>query len=192
MLSASQLQWLDNFYVALQPFLGQPRAYVNYIDEQLPDYLDRYFEGNLARLERVKATYDPENYFRNPQSIPLPDCDAPTGAPAGAPTGESTGAPTGAPTRGPSGEPIGGSTGLSTGEPTGPKTREPTGAPAIGAPTGAPTGASTGFQNQGPNGPPTEEPTNPTTSETPAPSLSWGCDPLSALPNQVSKERSHR
>jgi FAD/FMN-containing dehydrogenase len=47
-------------------------AYLNYPDLDLPDAAQAYWGGNLARLEQVKATVDPDNVFRHAQSVPLP------------------------------------------------------------------------------------------------------------------------
>ncbi|KAF5671250.1 6-hydroxy-D-nicotine oxidase [Fusarium heterosporum] len=45
--------------------------YVNYPDSQLKNdrATEMYWGSNLARLESIKAKYDPKNMFRNPQSI---------------------------------------------------------------------------------------------------------------------------
>ncbi|KAF5022207.1 hypothetical protein F66182_5746 [Fusarium sp. NRRL 66182] len=50
---------------------GSWGMYVNYPDSQLKGgrATGLYWGKNLARLEKVKATYDPKNIFRNPQSI---------------------------------------------------------------------------------------------------------------------------
>ncbi|CAK3968157.1 FAD-binding domain-containing [Lecanosticta acicola] len=44
-------------------------AYPGYVDNQLQHPQKAYWGGNLERLERVKAMYDPENVIRNPQSV---------------------------------------------------------------------------------------------------------------------------
>ncbi len=45
--------------------------YVNYPDSQLKGdrATEMYWGSNLAKLESIKAKYDPKNIFRNPQSI---------------------------------------------------------------------------------------------------------------------------
>lgn len=44
-------------------------AYPGYVDNQLQDPQRAYWGGNLERLERVKAMFDPENVIQNPQSV---------------------------------------------------------------------------------------------------------------------------
>jgi hypothetical protein len=55
---------------ALQPYVGDA-GYANYADPSLRDYATAYWGQNLARLKRVKKTYDPRNVFSFPQSVPL-------------------------------------------------------------------------------------------------------------------------
>jgi FAD/FMN-containing dehydrogenase len=47
-------------------------AYQNYVDPRRTDWAAAYYGSNLARLQRVKAHYDPHDRFHFPQSIPLP------------------------------------------------------------------------------------------------------------------------
>lgn len=47
------------------------RSYQNFIDPALRDWEEAYYGENLARLTRVKRTYDSDNRFRSAQSIPL-------------------------------------------------------------------------------------------------------------------------
>jgi hypothetical protein len=53
--------------------LVSPLSYYGYADDDLgADYMRRYFGPYVAFLERTKAKYDPANFFRFTQSIPLP------------------------------------------------------------------------------------------------------------------------
>ena len=68
---AASLAWIDQLQADLSPCIP-PNAYINYVDADLPDWPTTYYTGALARLQAIKAKYDPENYFSFPQSIPLP------------------------------------------------------------------------------------------------------------------------
>ena len=60
--------WSDSFpHVSA----GGAGCYVNYCDDDLPEsaWPSLYYGGNLARLKQAKATYDPSDFFRGPQSI---------------------------------------------------------------------------------------------------------------------------
>jgi FAD/FMN-containing dehydrogenase len=63
------IDWLTNLRSSLLD--STTGAYVNYADEQIEDCLVAYYGANLARLIDVKRTYDPDNLFNFPQSIPL-------------------------------------------------------------------------------------------------------------------------
>ena len=62
--------WMDNWYASLRPFVSG-EAYQNYIDASLPNWEHAYYGANLARLEKVKTKWDPDNFFQFGQSIPL-------------------------------------------------------------------------------------------------------------------------
>lgn len=47
-------------------------AYPGYVDAELKDPLTAYWGGNVERLVQIKGEYDPDDVFRNPQSIPSP------------------------------------------------------------------------------------------------------------------------
>ncbi|KAI3895686.1 hypothetical protein MKW98_025477 [Papaver atlanticum] len=80
-----QLSWIRKLYRYMAPFVSKnPRqAYLNYRDVDIGQskngtatYLQgkvwggNYFKNNYDRLVHVKTKVDPENFFRNEQSIP--------------------------------------------------------------------------------------------------------------------------
>jgi FAD/FMN-containing dehydrogenase len=72
-------EWLARSWGSVHPW-GSGRAYQNFPDPDLVDWADAYYGTNLERLLRVKASYDPGNFFRFPQSLPshVPGPGAPT------------------------------------------------------------------------------------------------------------------
>ncbi|BBI33955.1 FAD-dependent oxidoreductase [Cohnella abietis] len=52
----------------LQPYIVG--SYINVPDQGIKNSGPVYYGANFPRLRRVKAKYDPENVFNNPQSIP--------------------------------------------------------------------------------------------------------------------------
>lgn len=66
---AANQTWLANTWQAMRAY-ASGGAYVNYIDPNLPNWQQAYYGSNLPRLEQVKATYDPGNFFHFAQSIP--------------------------------------------------------------------------------------------------------------------------
>lgn len=61
--------WARQSYAAVTPFIGS-RRYVNYLDaDEAGDPVAAAFGSNYARLQRVKAKYDPENVFRQNLNI---------------------------------------------------------------------------------------------------------------------------
>jgi FAD/FMN-containing dehydrogenase len=67
----AHVQWVDAFRNAMLPWTNG--AYVNYIDANIPDWMDQYYGSNFERLRQVKTDWDPANVFHFPQSIP-PRC----------------------------------------------------------------------------------------------------------------------
>lgn len=61
------IAWVEQFRGALQPYVIG--SYVNVPDRSIND-LRTYYGNNLARLQKVKSKYDPENVFNFEQSIP--------------------------------------------------------------------------------------------------------------------------
>ncbi|KAJ4702882.1 cannabidiolic acid synthase-like [Melia azedarach] len=84
-LSQRHINWIRKLYSFFAPFVSKnPRAaYVNYRDldigtndigytsyKQASIWGKKYFKNNFDRLVRVKTMVDPDNFFRNEQSIP--------------------------------------------------------------------------------------------------------------------------
>ena len=67
---AANLEWVDEYLKAMQPYLSGG-AYQNFPDRTQSDWQHAYYGDNFARLVEVKRTWDPDNLFRFPQSIPL-------------------------------------------------------------------------------------------------------------------------
>ncbi|XP_062179028.1 berberine bridge enzyme-like Cyn d 4 [Phragmites australis] len=85
--SAVPTQWSRDMYAFMEPYVSKnPReAYVNYRDLDLgvnqvvgnvstydsgKVWGEKYFKGNFKRLAMTKGKVDPDDYFRNEQSIP--------------------------------------------------------------------------------------------------------------------------
>ncbi len=52
--------------------LSNGEAYQNYPNRENTNFAHMYWAENLPRLSKIKKAYDPENFFRFPQSVPLP------------------------------------------------------------------------------------------------------------------------
>ncbi|OVA03983.1 FAD linked oxidase [Macleaya cordata] len=83
--SVEQISWIRRLYRYMAPYVSKsPRAaYLNYRDldlgrskngtasyTQARVWGSKYFKSNFERLVQVKSKVDPENFFRNEQSIP--------------------------------------------------------------------------------------------------------------------------
>lgn len=65
-------KWLAGFMELMRPFLTGA-VYQNYPDGSLVDYAQAYWgTDTYARLQQVKQTYDPGNFFHFAQSVKLP------------------------------------------------------------------------------------------------------------------------
>ena len=63
------MAWVRQTFAAMRPFLA-PGRYVNYLDdEESGDPVAAAYGSNLARLQQLKARYDPENFFHMNQNI---------------------------------------------------------------------------------------------------------------------------
>jgi FAD/FMN-containing dehydrogenase len=65
----ADIAWIRAIREAMFPYTNG--AYVNYIDAEIADWATAYYGPNLARLSKVKATYDQDDVFNGPQSIPI-------------------------------------------------------------------------------------------------------------------------
>ena len=61
--------WVNDTWAAVGAH-ATDYAYQNFIDPALKDWQNAYYGANLPRLIRAKHTYDPDNLFNFPQSIP--------------------------------------------------------------------------------------------------------------------------
>jgi FAD/FMN-containing dehydrogenase len=59
-------RFVRDFRTAMVPHWGN-HAYVNYADPTIADYRAAYFGANAARLAQVRAAYDPDGFFTQPQ-----------------------------------------------------------------------------------------------------------------------------
>jgi FAD/FMN-containing dehydrogenase len=60
--------WARDYYDALHPY-GAGGAYVNFMMEEGEDRIRATYRDNYARLAKIKAKYDPDNFFRVNQNI---------------------------------------------------------------------------------------------------------------------------
>jgi FAD/FMN-containing dehydrogenase len=64
---AASRAWLRRMHAIVAPHAAG--AYQNYLDPDLHDWRREYYGRNLARLEQVRADYDPDRRFRFPRAI---------------------------------------------------------------------------------------------------------------------------
>jgi hypothetical protein len=62
-LDEQNIAWTKEFHEAMQPFASEG-VYTNYLDNDEEDRVSNAFGDNYERLARIKAKYDPENFFR--------------------------------------------------------------------------------------------------------------------------------
>ena len=68
--NARCIAWVRDTYAAMAPFMAAGR-YMNYLgDDESGDPVKAAYGANYARLQKIKATYDPENVFHLNQNIP--------------------------------------------------------------------------------------------------------------------------
>ena len=64
------ISWARETYESMRPFCASGR-YVNYLDDdEVDDPVAAAYGPNYRRLQRIKAKYDPKNFFRMNQNIP--------------------------------------------------------------------------------------------------------------------------
>jgi FAD/FMN-containing dehydrogenase len=68
-IAEAHLTWVRNAHASMQPFVSRG-AVTNYADPELDDWGAAYYGSHLRRLVAAKRRYDPDNFFRFPQSIP--------------------------------------------------------------------------------------------------------------------------
>ena len=61
-------RWLGRSWASVRPW-GSGGVYPNFPDPDLADWASAYHGTNLDRLVRIKARYDPDNFFRPRQSL---------------------------------------------------------------------------------------------------------------------------
>ena len=63
------MKWVNEFWEEMKPAIGEG-VYVNYLGgDETEQRVRGAYGGNYARLQEVKAKYDPENFFRMNQNI---------------------------------------------------------------------------------------------------------------------------
>jgi FAD/FMN-containing dehydrogenase len=62
-------RWLARSWELVRPW-GSGRVYQNFPDPDLEDWAHAYYGANYDRLARIKARYDPDEFFRFRQSLP--------------------------------------------------------------------------------------------------------------------------
>jgi len=69
-LVKENIAWQAAFHEAMAPWLTGG-AYANFPNRDQKDFARAYWGDNLPRLSEIKRTWDPDNLFRFPQSVPL-------------------------------------------------------------------------------------------------------------------------
>ena len=73
--ASPHVQYIKDYWSTLEPFTNG--FYTNEVGDQPQRVLDANYQGNLARLQKVKAKYDPKNLFRlNANVLPVGGSDA--------------------------------------------------------------------------------------------------------------------
>jgi FAD/FMN-containing dehydrogenase len=67
----SAQRWVARSWATVHPW-ASGHVFQNFADPSLDNWGMAYYGTNYDRLLRVKAQYDPANFFRGPQSLPVP------------------------------------------------------------------------------------------------------------------------
>jgi FAD/FMN-containing dehydrogenase len=67
--TAAAHRWVGRSWATVHPW-GSGRVFQNFADPDLDDWTDAYYGTNYDRLVRVKARYDPADFFHFHQSLP--------------------------------------------------------------------------------------------------------------------------
>jgi FAD/FMN-containing dehydrogenase len=62
-------QWVRDYYNAVHPYSGTQGGYINFMDVDDAARAPENYGPTYERLRRVKATYDPDNFFHLNQNI---------------------------------------------------------------------------------------------------------------------------
>jgi hypothetical protein len=65
---AANVSWVRNLFGMLQPHM-KPGVYVNFMSGDEQDRVPEAYQERWQRLQRIKAQYDPSNFFRLNQNI---------------------------------------------------------------------------------------------------------------------------
>src|SRR5579862_943670 len=66
---AANISWVRNLFGMLRPHM-QPGVYVNFMSGDEQERVPEAYQERWQRLQRIKAHYDPSNFFRLNQNIP--------------------------------------------------------------------------------------------------------------------------
>jgi FAD/FMN-containing dehydrogenase len=67
----AERRWLERSWALVHPW-GSGGVYPNFPDPDLEDWAHAYYGDNYDRLVRIKATYDPDDFFQFHQSLTKP------------------------------------------------------------------------------------------------------------------------
>ncbi|GEL17757.1 hypothetical protein PA7_15940 [Pseudonocardia asaccharolytica DSM 44247 = NBRC 16224] len=65
----ADIRWVRDYYAAVHPYSGTEGNYINFMAEDDMVRAPENYGRNYRRLQQVKATFDPENFFHLNQNI---------------------------------------------------------------------------------------------------------------------------